>query len=504
MIHQTNLNDEDNHPQVTIVNTKQHLNMNVSSTWQGKGTTNLRPKTLLYSFEKPKVTTKQGKMAVIFKEEDFMTNWATDCRWRSSGKSFIIQTQLSGGVKIAHYNSRHVYIDLDNELDYITVWTKQKMTIEGQLMRIQTWTPTFKPEEETPFVPVWVSLPGLPWHCYAERNHNCPLVSYWEGSLPRQCIDSKTKLMRREDLTRGKWQAIEYDNIPDYCNYCKHQGHIIQACTIKQRDEDYQKRKEMEANKKNKPKGEQEKQDNTSPTRKRKAMTYKLMKMLKLARERKIMSRDDPMAVEEKESITMGTKAIPKEWRPRYAGTTYYGQRWRGHDEQREEQEDRSKITNHVRIHASTNHPDTKHIEKDQDAVGRESRGPGIDLSLPTPLDPVFYIWSILCMLMKSRRDGRRDLRRNQLTAGWGNQREGIDSPATLSGEEPGYKIGIARGSTYLMQARKINLRELVLEAVAGGTTGKHILGIPQEKEGIIVETPGTLRFGEPHDKPRQ
>ncbi|KAG5568529.1 hypothetical protein H5410_064453 [Solanum commersonii] len=41
MIHQTNLNDEDNHPQVTIVNTKQHLNMNVSSTWQGKGTTNL-------------------------------------------------------------------------------------------------------------------------------------------------------------------------------------------------------------------------------------------------------------------------------------------------------------------------------------------------------------------------------------------------------------------------------------------------------------------------------
>jgi len=40
-IHQTNLNDEDNHPQVTIVNTKQRHNMNVSSTWQGKGITNL-------------------------------------------------------------------------------------------------------------------------------------------------------------------------------------------------------------------------------------------------------------------------------------------------------------------------------------------------------------------------------------------------------------------------------------------------------------------------------
>lgn len=65
-------------------------------------------------------------------------------------RNFILQTQLSRGVKMVHFNARHVYIDLENELDYITVWTKQKMNIEGQLMRIQTWTPTFKLEEETP------------------------------------------------------------------------------------------------------------------------------------------------------------------------------------------------------------------------------------------------------------------------------------------------------------------------------------------------------------------
>lgn len=68
--------------------------------------------------------------------------------------------------KIAHFNARHVYIDLDDEDDYITVWSRQKMTIEGQLMRIQTWTPTFRPEEETPIVPVWISLPELSRHCY--------------------------------------------------------------------------------------------------------------------------------------------------------------------------------------------------------------------------------------------------------------------------------------------------------------------------------------------------
>lgn len=33
-------------------------------------------------------------------------------------------------------------------------------------MRIQVWTPTFKHEEETPIVLVWVTLSKLPWHCY--------------------------------------------------------------------------------------------------------------------------------------------------------------------------------------------------------------------------------------------------------------------------------------------------------------------------------------------------
>ena len=52
-------------------------------------------------------------------------------------KSFILQTQLMGGVNITHFNSRHVYIDMDNELDYQAVWTKLKMNIEGQAMRMQ-------------------------------------------------------------------------------------------------------------------------------------------------------------------------------------------------------------------------------------------------------------------------------------------------------------------------------------------------------------------------------
>ncbi|KAG5580300.1 hypothetical protein H5410_050927 [Solanum commersonii] len=40
------------------------------------------------------------------------------------------------------------------------------MSIEDQIIRIQAWTPEFRPEEETRIVPIWVALPELPWHCY--------------------------------------------------------------------------------------------------------------------------------------------------------------------------------------------------------------------------------------------------------------------------------------------------------------------------------------------------
>lgn len=81
-------------------------------------------------------------------------------------KSFIAQTELRGGVKIAHYNARTVYIDLDNKYDHATVWTMQYMYIQGQMMKLEAWNPTFKPNEDSPIVPTWIVIPELPWHLY--------------------------------------------------------------------------------------------------------------------------------------------------------------------------------------------------------------------------------------------------------------------------------------------------------------------------------------------------
>ena len=59
--------------------------------------------------------------------------------------SFVDQTHLIRSVKIAHFYSRHIYIDYDNEVDHINVWTNQKIFIAGYSMKLQMWSSKFKP-----------------------------------------------------------------------------------------------------------------------------------------------------------------------------------------------------------------------------------------------------------------------------------------------------------------------------------------------------------------------
>ncbi|KAM3203150.1 hypothetical protein P3L10_030776 [Capsicum annuum] len=179
-------------------------------------------------------------------------------------RQFILQTKLKERVKITHFNSRNQYIDLDNEYDHSTFWSKGKMYIQGQLMRLQLWTPTFNPEEETPLVPEWVSLPKLPWYCYC-LEVVVPLLSpigkvlFIDLETYKKTRDSMAKVKLQINLTKprpqhvwlgydedehckGRWQTILYEEITEYYSYCKHQGHVARSCIVKEKDEDARKK----------------------------------------------------------------------------------------------------------------------------------------------------------------------------------------------------------------------------------------------------------------------
>ncbi|KAH0642247.1 hypothetical protein KY290_033845 [Solanum tuberosum] len=153
------------------------------------------------------------------------------------------------------------------------------MTIEGQLMRIQTWTPTFRLEQETPIVSVWVALPELSWHCYKKEfvsillkpigkvlYLDSPTTQKTRGSVARVNVQIYLTKVRpphvwmgidEDDYNIGRWQQVQYEGVPEYCMYCRHQGHHEYDCNIKKKDEEHKKKKEAENEKKNKTKPEQ-------------------------------------------------------------------------------------------------------------------------------------------------------------------------------------------------------------------------------------------------------
>ena len=131
-------------------------------------------------------------------------------------------------------------------------------------MRIHAWTHNFKSVEETLLVPIWICLPELPWHCYNKefitslispigRVHylDSASINKTRGSQARVKVQIDPTKDRPphiwmgyigEDITDGRWQKIEYDNIPDYFFYCKHQGHKEINCLIKQWDKKEEKK----------------------------------------------------------------------------------------------------------------------------------------------------------------------------------------------------------------------------------------------------------------------
>ncbi|KAM3344017.1 hypothetical protein P3S68_026108 [Capsicum galapagoense] len=72
-------------------------------------------------------------------------------RIRSSFKETII---IKGLAKIRVLDNFNIFIDFSNEEDFNLIWYKRVLTIDGQQMWLQKWSPDFKPEEDLSIAPV--------------------------------------------------------------------------------------------------------------------------------------------------------------------------------------------------------------------------------------------------------------------------------------------------------------------------------------------------------------
>lgn len=83
------------------------------------------------------------------------------------------------------------------------------MYIQVQMMKLEAWSPAFKPNEDSPIVPRWVVTPELPWHLYYMEILT-PLLSpigkalYLDLALFQKNRGSVAKVKIQIDLTKER------------------------------------------------------------------------------------------------------------------------------------------------------------------------------------------------------------------------------------------------------------------------------------------------------------
>ncbi|KAH0749313.1 hypothetical protein KY290_028545 [Solanum tuberosum] len=81
------------------------------------------------------------------------------------------QLGFKGECNIGLLESRHVLLRFTLKEDYIAIFSKTSRSIKfaGTVIpfRIQKWTPSFSPKEETSIAMAWISFPSLPCQYFA-------------------------------------------------------------------------------------------------------------------------------------------------------------------------------------------------------------------------------------------------------------------------------------------------------------------------------------------------
>ncbi|PKU79417.1 hypothetical protein MA16_Dca000762 [Dendrobium catenatum] len=163
-------------------------------------------------------------------------------------RSFFNSLKLSGFFFIGLLDSRHVAIQLSNDLDYSIIFARRSYFTHNCQMRILKWTPFFDIKEESPIVPIWISFPNLRLHFFN------PKVLHALGSIfgrPLQ-TDQATASRKRPSVARilvevditkkhskeiwvgskafGYMQKVEFEKVSEFCPHCKIHGHALTEC----------------------------------------------------------------------------------------------------------------------------------------------------------------------------------------------------------------------------------------------------------------------------------
>ncbi|CAH9088012.1 unnamed protein product [Cuscuta europaea] len=122
--------------------------------------------------------------------------------------------------------------------------------IRGFRMKVTRWTPEFRPDIESPVVPVWITLDGLPLHLHDKRalffiagmigkplKVDTATSNYSRPSRAKVCVelDLLREIPSKMLIMHGAKeiiQSVTYEELPKYCVKCNKIGHSKDECGI--------------------------------------------------------------------------------------------------------------------------------------------------------------------------------------------------------------------------------------------------------------------------------
>ncbi|KAI0507675.1 hypothetical protein KFK09_013802 [Dendrobium nobile] len=163
-------------------------------------------------------------------------------------RKFFHGLKLSGSFNVGLLDSKHIAIQLSNDLDYSRIFSRRSYYIQGCQMRLLKWSPDFDVREESPIALVWIAFLNLLLHFF--NSHilfglasvfGRPLqTDQATASLSRPSV---ARVLVKLDVTKkhpheiwlgyemnGYFQKVEIENLPIFCSHCKMHGHAINEC----------------------------------------------------------------------------------------------------------------------------------------------------------------------------------------------------------------------------------------------------------------------------------
>ncbi|XP_043717831.1 uncharacterized protein LOC122665759 [Telopea speciosissima] len=218
----------------------------------------LAPQPTLVELKKP--ASYFGEPAVFFSVEEvelseipFSTTLVAKCSYGrpslSDVKEFLKKTFfLQGDVIVSSWDKRHLLFKFSNHSDFVRVWLKEQIHVRGFLLRFLKWSSGFMAGWESPVVPIWVSLPGLPINFYQGNflssiagtigkalRVDSATINCTRTVAARVCveIDLRKSLPDRVWIGYGSggfYQKVLYERLPSYCTHCSKLGHAVSDC----------------------------------------------------------------------------------------------------------------------------------------------------------------------------------------------------------------------------------------------------------------------------------